>query len=679
MKNNFKILIIVVLVSICYPFICSAQKLEEYEIRLLARPTADSIMLRWAPLDFAMWQLGNKHGYKLTRTLMIREGEYIETMNEELLTAEPLKPKPLNQWEELVDTDDYAGVVAQAIYGDDFEVSSDNSKPEMMSIVNRAREQENRFGFALFAADQSLKVAEYSGLYFCDKNVKKGDKYLYRLMLAETPKGVKVDTAFYFTGSDEYMPLPAPTNVKAEPGDKEVTITWDNQSQEEFYGSYWIEKSINGGASFEKAHELPLVNTTPEGYDESKFGLFIDSLANNKQTYQYRVIGISLFGELSPPSKVVELKGKNRITSIPRLKLEKISEESEVKIDWEFTNDKNELVEGFKIFRSKKYAEGFELLKDSIPVMQRSFTDKQPLLTGYYRIQAYNSDGGGPYCIPKMKQLIDSIPPSIPLGLKAVVDTTGRVKLTWTKNTDADIFGYRVYRGNSRHEEFSQLTNKAIKQAFFYDHIALKTLTKKVFYKIVAVDQRQNQSGFSEIFEMERPDIVPPASPFIKKIISEDNGLDIKWIRSSSDDVDKQLLYRNIKGKKDWSLIKNISADSTHFFDQTVEPDMTYRYLLLAVDKAGNESKPTTPVAGKFNGRNRDNLWILPKVKRRNKTKETLLQWETPNFKVNRYMIYYKNKDGLWRLLDGVAPNNHEYVTKVAGTEFKIFCKGGIL
>jgi len=187
-------------------------------------------------------------------------------------------------------------------------------------------------------------------------------------------------------------------------------------------------------------------------------------------------------------------------------------------------------------------------------------------------------------------------------------------------------FGYRVFRGNGRHEEFSQLTDKAIKQAFYDDHITLKTLTKKVFYKIVAVDQRQNQSGFSEVFEMERPDIVPPASPYIKKIISGDKGLVINWVKSASEDVDKQLLYRNIKGLKDWALIKNISADSTFYIDQTVEPGMTYRYLLLAVDKAGNESKSISPVAGKFNGKKRDDLWILPKVKRRNKTKETFLQ-----------------------------------------------------
>jgi len=42
-------------------------------------------------------------------------------------------------------------------------------------------------------------------------------------------------------------------------------------------------------------------------------------------------------------------------------------------------------------------------------------------------------------------------------------------------------------------------------------------------------------------------------------------------------------------------------------------------------------------------------------------------------------MIYYKNSDGLWRLLDGVDAKQHQYVSKVAGKEFKIFCKGGIL
>lgn len=654
------------------------QEEEKHELKLLIRATSDSIMLRWGPTSYPLWLAGNKYGYKITRTLLVRDSNYIDNPKPEILTPEALKPVNLDKWEQLSEKDNYAGVAAQAIFGDDFDVEVNNDSPSMIGIINRASVQEFRFGFALFSADQSIKVAEYSGLYYADKNVKKGEKYLYRVFPAFLPEGMQVDTAFFFTGTDEFMPLPTPLNVKAEEGDKMVTISWDKKYQEEFYNSFWVEKSTNNGESFSRVNEIPMVNTTPDGYDESDFAFLIDTLVDNQQKYLYRVIGISIFGELSPPSKTVEVKGKNIISSVPVVHLSKTEDGAGVLVKWDFPNSKAEKIEGFRIFRSDKFAEGYQLLADSIYVVQISYLDKQALLTGYYRMQAFNSDGSGPYSIPKMKQLVDSIPPAVPIGLKAIADTTGLVKLTWIENTDHDIFGYRVYRANSRNEEFSQLTSNAIKQAYFADNINLKTLTKKVYYKIVAVDQRQNQSGFSKVLELDRPDIVPPASPLIKSTKSIDSGISLLWIKSPSTDVEKQVLYRNRNGSREWELLANLSAVSVQFTDTTVVGGTVYRYTLLAVDKAGNESKTSPFVAVKYIGKVERNLWIVPKIKKNKKTNEILLTWDAPDFELERYMVYCKNTDGIWRLLDGINSKTREYTTKVESKGFKIFCKGGI-
>jgi len=654
------------------------QEEEKHEIKLLTRAMPDSILLRWGPTTYPLWIYGNKVGYKVTRTLLVRDNDYVAKLKVDLLTPDPLKPLPISEWEVLAEKDDYAGVAAQAIFGDDFDVGLNNDKPSMIDIVNRAKVQESRFGFALFSADQSIKVAAYSGLYYSDKNVKKGEKYLYKVFLTQAPEGMKVDTAYFFTGIDEYMPLPIPVNVKAEEGDKMVTITWNRKYQEDFYNSFWVEKSMDHGKTYIKVNDTPLVNTTPDGYAESDFAFVIDTLVDNQHTYLYRVIGISIFGELSPPSKVVEVKGKNIISSVPTVHLLKTEDGTGVTVKWEFPDAKGEKVDGFRIFRSNQFAKDYQLLADSLSLIQTSYTDEHALLTGYYRMQAYNSDGSGPYSIPKMKQLVDSIPPAIPLGLKAVADTTGLVRLTWIPNKDDDIFGYRVYRANSKNEEFSQLTSKAVKNPFYKDQISLKTLTKEVYYKVAAIDQRQNQSVFSEILELERPDIVPPASPFIKSIKSVNSGLKISWIRSASKDVVKQVIYRNRSGSREWKLIKTESDSTTHFTDISVISGNIYKYILLAVDKAGNESKTIKPVAGKFIGSKLNDLWIVPCVKRDKKTKEVILSWTAPIFEVERYMIYYKNPEGIWRLIDGLSPTIHEYVPKLVGVEFKIFCKGGI-
>lgn len=648
---------------------------EKDNLMLLSRATPDSVMLRWGPESYRLWLVGNKYGYCVTRTVLMRNGDFIENAKEEHLTIRPLKPVALDKWELLAEHDDYAGVAAQAIYGEDFDLETDSDQSSIIDVVNRATAQESRFGFALFSADQSIKVAEYSGLYFVDKKVKKGEKYLYKVFPAHLPENMNVDTAFYFTGPDEYVTLPTPVNVEAEEGNKMVTISWNRKYQEEFYNSYWVEKSTDNGKTYKRVNDKPLVNTTPEGYDESDFAFLIDTLVNNQKKYLYRVIGISIFGELSPPSKPVEVKGKNIISSVPVVSLSKTEDGTGVVINWEFSNAKNEKIEGFRIFRSDKFAKGYQLLADSIPVIQTSFVDNKALLTGYYRMQAFNSDGAGPYSIPKMEQLVDSIPPASPIELKAVADTTGKVVLRWTENKESDIFGYRVFRANSRHEEFSQITQKAVSQTTFNDNISLKTLSKKVFYKIIAVDHRQNESDFSEILELERPDIVPPSPPVIKNAKTETNGIKIKWIKSSSSDVEQQVLYRNIKGKREWSIVKTFDSNATEYKDTILLNKQTYKYVLLAVDKSGNESGFHQPVTVMFHSNENKNLWIIPKVKKQHKTGKSILTWEAPDFTVVRYMIYGKNNKGVWRLLDGLDVKILKYQTQIPCTEFKIFCK----
>ncbi|MBI9064603.1 MAG: hypothetical protein JEZ14_21640 [Marinilabiliaceae bacterium] len=631
----------------------------KHEMKLLARPLPDSIVLRWAPTTYQLWLSGNKYGYHVTRTTLIRNEKFVKEKAIRL-TSDPLKPRPLEQWEPLADTDGYAGVAAQAIYGDGFEVETEKGETSIIDIMNKATEQENRLGFALFAADQSAEVARYSGLWLTDKNVKPGEKYLYRVFPAQVPEGMVVDTAIFYTGVDEYLPLPAPVDVKAEPGDRMVTLTWDKKYQSQFFNSFWIERSKDDGKHFRRLNDVPLVNTTPEGYDEADFHFYMDTLPDNATAFQYRVIGISVFGELSPPSQVVATQGIYKISSVPIMKALPGSTGETVELSWEFPNAKNEKIDGFRIYRSEKFDQDYQLLEEKLSAINQSYTDQQPLMTGYYRIQAFNHGFDGPQSIPKMVQLVDSIPPAIPSGLIAKADTSGLVRLTWTANKEKDIFGYRIFRANHIREEFSQLTVEPTPTNSYSDTINLETLTKEVYYKVVAIDQRQNKSGFSEVLKLERPDIVPPAAPVIKKISSSTNGITLQWHRSPSQDVEKQVLYRNRQGSREWEVVNTFLPDSTQTTDQPSLSGTIYRYLLIAVDKAGNESKPAAPVAGKYNAPKKQGVWITPKVKVNKKKGTVGLSWERPDQNVKQYLVYRKKEGGKWVLINTLSKNTIE-------------------
>ncbi|MFW5753959.1 MAG: hypothetical protein ACOCV9_04080, partial [Marinilabiliaceae bacterium] len=240
------------------------------ELRLLGNPMPDSVVLRWAPTSYRMWLVGNKYGYNVARTCLMKDGKFVDHPEQELLTPVPLKPAPQEKWEQTASEDDYAAVAAQAIWGADFDVEAGDQGESIIDIINRANVQESRYGFALLAADVSPATAKLSGLWFTDETAQAGKKYLYKVWSDSVPDGMKPDTAFFFTGVDEHVPVPRPVDVKAEPGDKRVTLTWEKELQEGVFTGFWIERSPEGESEFKRLNTSLLVNTTPPGKDETR-------------------------------------------------------------------------------------------------------------------------------------------------------------------------------------------------------------------------------------------------------------------------------------------------------------------------------------------------------------------------------------------------------------------------
>lgn len=663
---NIRIYIIVLtLVFGCFITTLKAQESPKDELFLMARPMADSIMLRWAPSTYRLWINGNNHGYLIERSCLMKNGEMLPTPERIMLTSEPLRPRPEAEWEKLADVSDLAGVAAVSIYGEGFEVETADGG--MMDVVNQITVQESRFGYALLAADLSAEIARMSGLGFTDKLVKSEEKYLYKVYPAMVSEGMIVDTAYYFTGVDEYLPLPVPINVEAEAGDKMVTISWDAISQKGAFTAFWVERSDNGGKTFSRLNTSAMVNTTPDGYDDPDYHYYIDSLADNNINYQYRIIGITPFGEESKPSAVVSVKGVNKITVAPYINKGECNDGKTVVLEWELNNPKNEKIEGYRVLRSDVFDTNYDQVGDDLIAPQRTFRDNNPLSTGYYRIQAFNSDGSGPMGMPKMVQVVDSIPPLAPKGLVAEADTTGVVHLRWQHNSEPDLYGYRVFMANNPNDEFSQLTVDAVFDNFYTDTIQLKTLTKKVYYRILAVDKRQNWSELSEILEVKRPDIVPPAPPRITGVTHCKNGLKIEWYQSPSNDVALQLLYRTTPERNDWQLLVRLDTQSEQYNDSTVLSETIYRYLMVAVDSAGNESKPSGYVSGKYK-KNIEEKWIEPKMKT-NKRKGTVeLTWNPEDINSTEIMLYGKDKQGNWSVIKKLKRDEGKEVLDYNGT-----------
>jgi uncharacterized protein len=153
---------------------------EAASIKLLAKAKSNSIWLRWAPSDPTTWYYGNEVGYQIERYTIAIGSKLTDKPIKVVLNNQPLKPKPLDMWRKDVTINRYSAIAAQAIYGKSFQVSMANSN-NMTEIVNQAREQEQRFSFALFCADQSFNTAQLSALAWKDSTIKKDERYLYKV------------------------------------------------------------------------------------------------------------------------------------------------------------------------------------------------------------------------------------------------------------------------------------------------------------------------------------------------------------------------------------------------------------------------------------------------------------------------------------------------------------------
>lgn len=643
-----------------------------HTIHILARPLPDSVMLRWAPADYATWDMGNRFGYSIERYTIFRDTTLVNPPVKKVMVLQPLKPLNLSEWEPMVKADKYAAIAAQALYGKSFETyAGEGFTPKQ--AYDKANEQQQRHAFALYAADISPAVARACGLWFTDHTALKNEKYLYRVFL-QLPDSLKAyrDTAFVFTGASDYMPLPAPVEFSAQFGDRVAVLKWNAFVHDNIYTAYLIERSSDGGQKYEPVTADPHVPLVADAYNEYTFKY--DSLPKNNVEYHYRIRGISAFGERGPWSQVIKGKGIDAITDVPNIKGYTVLKGS-VLLNWDFPKESEKNISGFKILRSTSHKDGFTEIAVNIKPSERNYTDKKPLNTSYYKVVAYRDNLAQKQSFPFLVQLTDSIPPSRPLGLKAVADTGGIIRLNWQRNKEEDLLGYRIFRSASGRDEFSQRTPTPVTDTFYIDTISKRDLNASVFYKIIAVDQRYNQSAFSNVLEVVKPDVIPPSAPVIKETRVTSEGILLQWINSTSGDVARHDVYRKYEGDTMWTKVSEIplkkGVTQGTFTDTDASSSLAACYQVVAADKTGNLSAPAQSVLMKgLNNRVKTGIRKIEKNIDHDKG-IIKLSWQLPSESIKYIKIYRRTgiePYALYKTLEGTATRFEEDNVKTGET-----------
>ncbi len=548
----------------------------------------DRVLLRWVASDAKSWQLLNKYGVRLERLTVARD-EVLLDKPEVMLLAERLKPAESDQLKGLISLYPMGAVIAQAIFGESFEVSLGDSPISKAIALDEERQQ--RYLFALYAADLCFPVAKEVGWGFEDVKLQRGERYLYRVSSLIPKKELVIEDGAAFVVVGDTVKLPQPMELSAQFSPSGAYLSWDYHRLSSLYPAYWLERSEDG-VSFSRVSELPITRMSDSEKNPYAPITYLDSISYRK-TYYYRIAGVTPFGSQGAYSAPISGMSYPPLTTAPQIQNYGLDTHGRASISWNFSVADEDLIKGFRILRSqddKRYHP-----YDSVSAKQRIYAIDNLGRYPYYKVEAKAKQGASMSSFPVLIQAIDSIPPASPKGLKAEVDSLGAVRLSWQAGEEADLYGYRLYRAETKGEELIPITRDAIIGTSYIDSVRLDNLNVEVYYALTALDERYNQSEMTASIVVRKPSRIPPATPVIVEAKAKEDGNSIHWEAGADRFLEGFLLTRTEQNdslkRKSWLLEDPMMLS---YMDKEIESGKTYIYQVTAYT-ASNLYSPASP------------------------------------------------------------------------------------
>lgn len=574
-------------------------------IHATARSYGDSIVLRWAPNDAAAWIQTNHFGYQIIKRYVTPDSAYVS----ELLTPEPLMPWSLElMMEHFTPDDTIAAVAAEVIHGDGFAALyiDDEQDGFVENLIQQTELQNTRFAFAMQAAELNPKVADAMALRFTDTDVEKGMIYSY-LIQATTPENMMdIQSGMVILRCEPPDTLWPPAEIDIRQADiNRVELAWSRDE----YSAYYVERSTDGGQTFRRVNSNPYYSTMPDPEWETysplvefysgvlqHYHVFSDTITPGI-TYHYRVQGINAFSDLSLFTDTVRVTPIDlKPIEVPMITSVSTYEDTQVRLRWSMTKEDPDLA-GFYVEKADDRDGIWTTINDiQLPASAREYIDTGAYETngGFYRIVSIGHSGKNSRSLSVRGLVEDMDPPSVPEGLTGIVYADGIVELFWDHSPEDDVLGYRVAYANQADHEFTVITPRAVSENYYQDTIPLETLSRQIYYKVLAEDYSGNFSDFSDVLKLTRPDIVPPVTPLVINAIQDAGNVHIWWSPSPSKDVFVYRIFRKQEDAELWDLVHFLDPDEVEehiaFTDSPAPSPIPYQYGIEAIDFAGNTS-----------------------------------------------------------------------------------------
>lgn len=214
-----------------------------------------------------------------------------------------------------------------------------------------------------------------------------------------------------------------------------------------------------------------------------------------------------------------------------------------------------------------------------------------------YKIRPVSTRGGvGPYSSEaRVVPLLSLAPPKN----VAAAGGDSSVLLTWdaaATRMDGSRYegfvGYNVYRGTEQGRYDQTTLNKEPLRTSSYKDTAV-VINNTYYYMVRSVDSPappwKESVDSAEVSAVPKK-LTPPEKPAGLTVVPGVGRIFLTWNENKERDLAGYHVYRSEKSGKEYARLTDIPLSRSTYSDETVKPNITYYYVVTAVDKYGNES-----------------------------------------------------------------------------------------
>ena len=187
---------------------------------------------------------------------------------------------------------------------------------------------------------------------------------------------------------------------------------------------------------------------------------------------------------------------------------------------------------------------------------------------------------------PRTSATVDKVKPLAPTGTAvSYASATGKAMLTWSKNKEMDLSGYRVYR-RLKGTSFGTKPLATTASTSYTDATLPVTGEDTYYYELRAIDAAGNESAGTADQPVTTADRTAPAVPTGLETSLSVGGIPVEWTAVAG--AASYRVYRAPDGSSSYARIGDTAKAS--YLDTSAVEESTYTYRVTALDAAGNES-----------------------------------------------------------------------------------------